>query len=62
MAAEHAYPGRAIRLVFLAARVISGPLEALVHSEIRWVPPEGLLDLDLSPADRGMAAMLAAES
>jgi 8-oxo-dGTP diphosphatase len=55
----HRYPGRTVRLSFLAARLLAGPPRALVHAEIRWVAPGELSDLELCPADRAMAARIA---
>lgn len=55
----HAYPEREIRLTFLAARIVTGQPQALVHAEISWIAPSELSGLELCQADQSMAAKLA---
>ncbi|MDR1658489.1 MAG: (deoxy)nucleoside triphosphate pyrophosphohydrolase [Deltaproteobacteria bacterium] len=58
----HSYPGGSIKITFFNARIISGQPQALVHSEIKWVRPDALSNLDFCPGDQPVVALLAAKA
>jgi 8-oxo-dGTP diphosphatase len=58
---EHVYEHGAIRLVALAAVILSGVLHPTVHDRLEWVPVPRLLEYRLSPADIPIAEVLTGE-
>jgi 8-oxo-dGTP diphosphatase len=57
---EHRYPEGGIRLRAYAARLVGSDAFRLVdHSEVRWIPPAELEDLELAPADIPIAREIA---
>lgn len=59
---EHVYEHGAIRLVALAAEILSGVLRPSVHDRLEWVPVARLLEYRLSPADIPIAEILMGKS
>ena len=58
--AIHAYSAeRVVHVAFLSVAIIAGEPAPHHHSELRWVTPGELLDLDLVGGDRTFAAELA---
>ncbi|MDD2464435.1 MAG: (deoxy)nucleoside triphosphate pyrophosphohydrolase [Desulfobulbus sp.] len=55
---DYQYEHGTIRLVALAAEIISGTLHPTVHDQLAWVPVEQLLEYRLAPADIPIAASL----
>ncbi len=47
----HSYPGGSIELIPYRCTIVSGEPEALEHSEITWLEPRALLEMDLAEAD-----------
>ncbi|MBQ7976408.1 MAG: (deoxy)nucleoside triphosphate pyrophosphohydrolase [Clostridia bacterium] len=47
----YSYPDKDIYFYFIRAQIISGEINPLFHSEIRWLLPEELDSLDYCPAD-----------
>jgi mutator protein MutT len=59
--AMHAYtPERVVHVAFLAAAIEESEPTPHHHSELRWVTPRELLELDLVAGDRAFAEALAA--
>jgi 8-oxo-dGTP diphosphatase len=57
--ARHAYaPERVVHVLFLAAAIDGGEPTPHHHSELRWVTPAELLELDLVAGDLAFAARL----
>lgn len=52
-------PERALDLHCFTCRLVRGQPRALEHLELRWVLPGEMEGLDLCPADRELAAVLA---
>jgi 8-oxo-dGTP diphosphatase len=52
---DHKYPTFDIRICAMKAEIMSGDLNLNDHDKIMWVLPKGLLDLDLTPADKQIA-------
>ncbi|MFT5679123.1 MAG: 8-oxo-dGTP diphosphatase [Myxococcota bacterium] len=48
---DHAYPGKTVRLVAYACRIIDGALAVTEHAEIRWVSAGAIDGLTWAPAD-----------
>lgn len=51
----HAYPGGNIQLIPFRCSLLSGEPQALEHSEIRWLDPDHLPEMDLAEADKPIA-------
>lgn len=51
---EHRYAYRAVRLIFFAAKPVSGRPRLIAHDSIAWVYPDALKDYAFAPADRPM--------
>lgn len=51
----HAYPGGEIQLIPFRCSLLTGEPQALEHSEIRWLEPERLPEMDLAEADKPIA-------
>jgi len=56
-AVSHAYEDRIVELHFFACDIADEP-QALIGQEIRWVPGDGLLELDFPPADAELIELL----
>ena len=56
-AVSHAYEDRIVELHFFACDITDEP-QALIGQEIRWVPGDGLLELDFPPADAELIELL----
>ena len=56
-AVSHAYEDRIVELHFFACDIHDEP-QALIGQEIRWVPGDGLLELDFPPADAELIELL----
>ncbi|MBI4799431.1 MAG: (deoxy)nucleoside triphosphate pyrophosphohydrolase [Desulfarculus sp.] len=54
--------GRHLDLHCFACRLLEGQPQALEHLELRWVPPSEMAGLDLCPADRQLAGLLAGQA
>ena len=52
------YPGRSVHLTLYEARIASGALRMIEHSDIRWVTPQELGEYDLCPADARLVERL----
>lgn len=55
---EYVYEHGAIRLVALAAEIVSGAATLTVHDRLEWVPIGRLLEYRLAPADIPIAQSL----
>lgn len=57
---SHPYPEREriVNLHFYLSVHTGGIITALEHSEIRWLPPHSLVDMDLAEGDRKIADIL----
>jgi 8-oxo-dGTP diphosphatase len=55
---EYVYEHGAIRLVALAAEIVSGTATLTVHDRLEWVPIGRLLEYRLAPADIPIAQSL----
>jgi 8-oxo-dGTP diphosphatase len=58
MGSRYDYEHGAILLVAIQAELLSLDFRLTVHDEIRWVPPEDMLQLKLAPADIPIARFL----
>lgn len=47
----YAYEGGTIHLIAVEVILLDTRLRLSVHDAFKWVPPEGLLEMDLAPAD-----------
>ncbi|MBI5523843.1 MAG: (deoxy)nucleoside triphosphate pyrophosphohydrolase [Desulfarculus sp.] len=54
--------GRRLDLHCFACRLLEGHPTALEHLELRWVLPSEMAGLDLCPADRQLAGLLAGQA
>ena len=54
--------GRHLDLYCFACRLLEGEPRALEHLELRWVLPREMTGLDLCPADRQLAGLLAGQA
>ncbi len=59
--AVHAYDWGSICLVALRCRLVDGQPTPLEHAELRWVEPEELHTIGLSPADLPLIDAIVAE-
>lgn len=55
---QYHYPGGAIRLVGIRARIIEGSPMLSVHDKVEWVSVSNILDYELAPADVPLAQRL----
>ena len=54
---EHHYPEKSVRIRFYSADIEGDP-RAVVHRELRWIPPADLDDYDVPPANRSVVHMV----
>ena len=54
---RHAYDDRIVELHFFACEISDEP-RALIGQEVRWVPGDGLLELEFPPADAELVELL----
>ena len=55
---EHVYPDLTIRLSLYRARIENGAPQPLEHTELRWITPEEIDELEFCPADEQILAEL----
>ena len=55
---EYHYPGGAIKLVGVIAKIIEGTPMLSVHDKVEWVSVSNILDYELAPADVPLAQRL----
>ncbi|MGB5986522.1 MAG: (deoxy)nucleoside triphosphate pyrophosphohydrolase [Desulfobacterales bacterium] len=54
----HAYPDRTVQLLAFTVCWLDGVLTPVDHDALKWVPPTGLRDYALLPADRPLVEKL----
>jgi 8-oxo-dGTP diphosphatase len=59
---QYRYDHGEFLIVAIEAKLISKDLTLTVHDAVKWLTPQELLDLDLSPADIPIALFLAESS
>ena len=56
MDVTHAYPDLTVHLTLYESRIVSGEVQRIEHSDIRWITPEEIDEYDFCPADQAFCA------